>query len=315
LEGLDIYRKLSPSSVDQRIRSLFGLATIVADRGNLHRVGLLVLEAVTNIAGCNPDFDGVLINVPGQKLKADVAVQMFNHLAASGEVPAYAQYTFCKVGGAVLARLGLCQAAIPYQTKALGLIPTNQLLWEALAAELAYAGETNAYCRLFQQALKQFSGITCEPLAKAFSLLPSGGIDKSELDRWAQQTAAGPLPAANPWVEEALRLVHYRMGRFAQAIQGEDKLGFGADAVPEREITTRCVLAMAHHRLNEMEKAQAELDKAIELGRTKLKQVGTGELGPVWSDWYIAQVMLREAKGLIRSEGYGETSYPHQAHE
>ena len=316
VDAVALYRKTGMSNWPQ---GFAGLAVVLADRGRLDLASSYVLEAITNVA---PGFEGegqmgMLINLFGQKLRAPDAVNMFKHLAASAQIPAGAQYPFGNVAGAVLGRLGEYKLAVPYQTQVLTLATNNALLFVCLAAELAYAGDSETYCCAFREALKLFSGSTdaaaCEPLAKAFSLLPSVSIDRTQVDRWAKITAGRVPDALNLWAKETLRLVHYRNGRFADVIQDEDSLGFGTDAVPERETTTRCILAMSHYRLSQIEKAKAELTKAVELSRTKLKRLGMGELGLVWPEWYIAQVMLREAKTLIGVEGTMEPPSPAQS--
>src|SRR5262249_11079900 len=98
-----------------------------------------------------------------------------------------------------------------------------------------------------------------------------------------------------PWRYRNLGLALYRAGRFEEAIQ---RLVEG-----QEEAMGWPVLAMAHHRLGQKEKAREWLEKyergfqnttAVALAQTSLKV-------PVrhWTDWAVGQVLRREAKELI----------------
>ena len=65
------------------------------------------------------------------------------------------------------------------------------------------------------------------------------------------------------------------------------------------------VLAMAQYRMQQTDEARAALAKGVEIERTKLPKLESGDLGDGYLDWIIAHVLLREAQALI--EGNPET--------
>jgi hypothetical protein len=73
-----------------------------------------------------------------------------------------------------------------------------------------------------------------------------------------------------------------------------------------RDIQAYSVLALALHRLNQAREAREALSKATELAGAKLPGLESGDRGPDWHNWIIAQTLLREARGLI--EGGGTSS-------
>ena len=94
-------------------------------------------------------------------------------------------------------------------------------------------------------------------------------------------------------------LAEYRQVNLAQAVQWTRKALSQTGADYNRDVQAYSVLAMSLHRLNKADEAREAFSKATELAGAKLPRIESGDLGPAWYDWIIAQTLLRESKVLI----------------
>jgi len=189
-------------------------------------------------------------------------------------------------------------------TKAIALNPDENLNWYQLAPLLLETGDTGGYREHCHAMLARFGTTNAPPIAgrtaKVCLLLPLGGADLAAATKLAE--TAVTLGEDDPWAaynEFAKGLAEYRQANFAQAVEWTQKAlsqpGTGLDT----HVQAYSVLALALHRLNKAGEAREALSKATELAGAKLPGLDSGDLGPNWHDWIIAQTLLREAKALI----------------
>jgi tetratricopeptide (TPR) repeat protein len=189
-------------------------------------------------------------------------------------------------------------------TNAIALDPDEHSSWYHLAPLLLETGDTGGYRKHCHAMLSRF-GTTNAPhiaerTAKVCLLLPLDGADLAAASKLAE--TAVTLGKYHAWVayfQFAKGLVEYRQANFAQAVGWTQKALSQLDTDYSRDIQAYSVRSMAHHRLNQAGEAREALSKATELAGAKLPRLDSGDLGPDWQDWIIAQTLLREAKALI----------------
>jgi Flp pilus assembly protein TadD len=101
------------------------------------------------------------------------------------------------------------------------------------------------------------------------------------------------------WVQFTVELKEYRLARFASAVEWAQKALADPGEKPKRDVGAYAVLAMAYHQLGCLEDARLALANANETVRMKLPNVQDGNPGADFQDWFIAQILLREAQMLI----------------
>ena len=191
-------------------------------------------------------------------------------------------------------------------TNAIALNPDEHWNWYQLGPLLLETGDTGGYRKHCYAMLARF-GTTNDPAiaertAKACLLLPLDGADLAAASKLAE--TAVTLGKDDAWVayyQSAKGLAEYRLANFAQAVEWTRK-ALGQPGIYSRDIQAYSVLALALHRLNQAGEAREALSKATELAGAKLPRLDSGDLGPDWHDWIIAQILLREAKGLIETK-------------
>ncbi len=52
--------------------------------------------------------------------------------------------------------------------------------------------------------------------------------------------------------------------------------------------------------------AHAALTQGLELANERFPKIGIGDLGRDWSDWIIAQALLRQAEALVEGQTGGQ---------
>jgi hypothetical protein len=110
------------------------------------------------------------------------------------------------------------------------------------------------------------------------------------------------LGADNPnfvYFHHAKSLAAYRCGQFSDAAEWAGKVLVQAGQDFHRDAQAFLVLAMAQHELGRTGDARASLARGVEIIETRLPALDSGDLGGLWGDWNIAQVLLREAKALV----------------
>lgn len=114
------------------------------------------------------------------------------------------------------------------------------------------------------------------------------------------QAAVAAMPDAG-WYHHTLGLAQYRAGDFAGSIESLQK-SMDVDADWEAHVTNWLVLAMAHHRLGDVDEARRWLDKAETWIETTCGDRGIEDYysHPLHvHDWIECHLLLREARSLF----------------
>jgi tetratricopeptide (TPR) repeat protein len=201
------------------------------------------------------------------------------------------------------------------------LTPNDLHTWLAAGAALVLAGDVDGHRRLCDRVAKEFKGTQegwqAEVVCKVHCLRP-GRIDavRQATERLDQSVEQGQAPDwLRPWTNATRGLVAYRAGDFEQAVGWTRKSKEIADSMPEgfAEYRGRCMAlallarTLAEHRLGRSEDARRSFQEATALLPTELKGLGTSgyrgklpvEGTNVDRDWLIAEVLRREAEGLL----------------
>ncbi len=314
-EGLDICRKICPEDSDLRQWLASGLGVALKDEGKLTDAELYLREAVTNAATTWPSnfakwewqlnhLRDVLV---GQGKTGEVD-KIYSQLSQIASVPAPSPTAILIAQADMYGRKRKWKEATQSYTRAIELQPTNGFSYFKLASVSAFTGQEEGYSRLCRQAHTYFGASTdpvlCNLALKTCLIMPCPAADFRVLSNWAHSSVTASMPEwRRPWAESTVGQAEYRMGHFAEAVSWEQKLASQADPIPERAVQTLCILALAQHQLQHTAEAGAALTKAAGIARTKLPQLDSGDLGDGWWDYLLAQMLLREAQGLIETSG------------
>jgi len=201
------------------------------------------------------------------------------------------------------ARRGEWQAAISNYSKVVDLLPDDHMAYFVLAPLYLQVGDLDGYRRHRERILRQFGG-TSEPqiaerLAKACLLLPLSPAELETVNKMAAVAmAAGPAHPARAYFQFAKGLADYRSGRFEEAARLLQQV-INHEGHYERTAQACLVLAMAQQQLNQPEAARASLAKGIQIAEANLPKPGSHDLGELWHDILIIQILTREAQSLV----------------
>jgi len=189
-------------------------------------------------------------------------------------------------------------------TNATTLDPDEHGNWYKLAPLLLAIGDAGGYRKHCHAMLARFGAANApsiaERTAKACLLLQPDGADLAAATKLAE--TAVTLGKDDSWAAYyafAKGLAEYRQANFAQAVEWTRKALSQPGTDYNRDVQAYSVLAMALHRLNQASEAREASSTATELAGAKLPRLESGDLGPAWYDWIMAQTLLREAKALI----------------
>jgi tetratricopeptide (TPR) repeat protein len=189
-------------------------------------------------------------------------------------------------------------------TKAIALNPDEHWNWYQLAPLLLETGDAGGYRKHCHSMLARFGTTNTPPIAertaKVCLLLPLNGADLAAASNLAETALTlGKDDPRAAYYQFAKGLAEYRKANFAQAAEWTQKALRRASIDHNRDVQACSVLAMALHRLNKAGEAHEALSEAAEIAGAKLPRLDSGDLGPAWHDWIIAQTLLREAQALI----------------
>jgi tetratricopeptide (TPR) repeat protein len=237
------------------------------------------------------DFDGaeqLLSQVPPQFLAAPFLNAIGQHHAQHGKwLPALTNFSRA--------------AMIASQTNS-GWSDLLVGVYHGLAPLLLQSGDIEGYRRHCARALREFGDTTeptaAEPMAKDALILPPPTEAIPTIDRMVNTAiAAGPEHKFWPYIQFLKGLFEYRQGHYAEAVDWLQKVtSYQGDAY--LPVHSRMILAMAQHQLQQEEPARAVLTEGLRLAE-KLPRTIKDERR--WSDWIIAQILVREAKAQFTS--------------
>src|SRR5262249_15457185 len=98
--------------------------------------------------------------------------------------------------------------------------------------------------------------------------------------------------------------LHYRAGRFAQAVPLFQQSLKANGGKPGRSVVTWLWLALANQRLGKADEARRWLDRAaqrLDLHKDGLPARGEEKLGLDLHNWLEAHLLLREAQALLKA--------------
>ncbi len=173
-------------------------------------------------------------------------------------------------------------------------------------------GDTAGYERFRQAAVARVADAAypfADRIIKISLLLPADEKILKALDPLAAAAAKSFATNINvdsdvflaAWRSVSLALMEYRRGNYSEAAGWCRRCLAYSEYNAPRTATARVILAMACHQLGQSDEARSELDQARKIIENRLQgglERGTGVQG-FWFDWLFAQVLLREATGLI----------------
>jgi tetratricopeptide (TPR) repeat protein len=184
--------------------------------------------------------------------------------------------------------------------------PENHEVWHQLAALLVASGQVDDYRELCRKSAERFGKtthpLTAERIAKDCLILPASGADLAVVAKMADIAAAATNHLATPRFQLAKGLAEYRQGRFASAVDRVNKTLTATGKESGRDVEAYMVLAMAHYQLKQTDKALSAYASGVEIERTDLPKLESGDIGGGWLDWIIAHALMREAKEMIEGD-------------
>jgi tetratricopeptide (TPR) repeat protein len=198
-------------------------------------------------------------------------------------------------------------AAVDYD-KAVEFQPDNTIAyyWRALAH--LGAGDMESYRIACDQMLERF-GQTESPAAANWvawtcALAPDAVADFAQALRLAKE--ASQKRAKNVFFQNTPGAVHYRAGRFEEAIERltetDRLLKDPQEGMRTSPAYAWFLLAMAHYRLGQEDEAKAWLDKAIRWTEKVHRQHDEGTVPLSWNRRLTLQLLRSEAETLIGSD-------------
>jgi tetratricopeptide (TPR) repeat protein len=301
------------------------IAVILAERAAVatHRKDPAILDTLAaGLAEAGRFADAVLVQrealglLRDDKSKADYGSRQklyesnspYRDAAANGLVPAaddrLGMAALLRARGTLCAQFAQWTLAAGDLTKAIPLNPGEHWNWYQLAPLLLEIGNPASYRKHCHAMLGLFGTTNAPPIAertaKVCLLLPVDGADLAAATKLAETAVTlGKDDSLVAYYQFAKGLAEYRQANYAQAVECTQKALRQPVIDYDRDVQAYSVLAMALHKLNQAGEAREALSKATEVAGAKLPRIESGDLGPSWHDWIIAQTLLREAKALI----------------
>jgi tetratricopeptide (TPR) repeat protein len=176
---------------------------------------------------------------------------------------------------------------------------------------LIQSGRLADYTNHCKSMLEQFEKTTNPSIAERTAkscLLLSQAVSTNDLARATKLAAhAVSLSKEGDWMHWRLMtrgLAEYRSGRYNDALKTEalaQKAAVNARELnaPACEADTCFVSAMAHAKLNQKDRAHADLERALQIVQTKLPKLDNGDLGQRWFDTLMADIIMRETRETV----------------
>lgn len=215
--------------------------------------------------------------------------------------------------GVYFARLGRWRESADDYLQAVKLDPTIHRPWGIAASALLLAGDQDGYRQHCRAMLKQFHGTNDAGVADVIcknSLLLADAVELLELPTLVVREGAEDPKLAKDyytWFIASNVLISYREGKPADAIDWTKKMPNLAGHAGALALVVR---AMSEEKLGRHEQALKSLDEAEALIPVVLRTLGAADYtGPlpvpaasVYHDWLVAEILRREAAGLIRGK-------------
>jgi eukaryotic-like serine/threonine-protein kinase len=203
------------------------------------------------------------------------------------------------LGDILVASNQWAEAAAEYD-RSLELDPKNHQAWRLAAYAHMGAGDTVGYHRICGELVERF-GQTNDPViaertAKACSLAPNAVTDFRLVERLAERAVTGTEAHGDyRYFAQAKGLAEYRAAHFAQAIEWLGRFAPAAGG-NQRDAIAFATLAMAHHRLSDLDQARQSLSRARDIIAKKPQD---WQRAGDWFDWLHSEMLVREAEEIL----------------
>ena len=209
---------------------------------------------------------------------------------------------FYSVFGGVHGKRGEWRAALTNFARIIEFFPEDYAAYHSFAPLLLQIGDVEGYQRHRERILSHFANtsdpLIAERLAKDCLLLPTSATNLALIARMADvAVAAGPSHKSWAYFEFVKGFSEYRQGNFGKAADWLEKV-LREEGHWNRRVASYMVLAMAQYRVNP-EQARTTLANGLQTADKHLPAIGDS-LGEDWNDWIIANLLKREATGLIK---------------
>jgi tetratricopeptide (TPR) repeat protein len=288
------------------------LAGMLMDHGKADKAEARAREALAIVRDSSDPIPNdvaasvrVLANILVRQKKNTDAERLYNEYLAQ---PAFAaNHQLLQGRGEFFARFTRWKEAAADLNRAIEALPDDHTTWHSLAPVLVQQGDQEAYREHCRKALERFGNTTdpgtAERMSKDSLILSSSGADLDLVGKLTDvAVSADPKDPTLPWFHASKAIAEYRRGNFAPAVDWAQRVLAKGGTNWNREIQVQMVVAMSQHQLKQFERAQASFAKGREIADTKLPKIESGDLGPGWLDWIIAQALVREAKALLGTE-------------
>ena len=193
--------------------------------------------------------------------------------------------------------------------------PSGILLLICIAPTLMQAGCSEEYASYCEEVVARYGGVKAPvenaTLLKACLLAPTHEKVLAALRSHAEALSATlnvqprnqPEAYTSAFAALSLAMMSYRSGDFTGTLEWTRKcLGY-PDANQAREAAAHALAAMSAQQLGDADQAQMDLAKTRKLfeapfARDQYFPRGQGQ--GIWLDWAIAEVLKREAEGLVK---------------
>jgi tetratricopeptide (TPR) repeat protein len=208
----------------------------------------------------------------------------------------------------LLACAGSFPEAIEEMRRVISVEPQNHWPQYNLLPLLAQVGDASAFRQASEDMAAQFADETqyieiLERVAKGTLFWADSGVDWREAAQIADKAVKQATATRHqflPWFQGTKALAEYRLGNFAAALEWADKVISGPQAEEYSRLPANQVKAMALAQLGKLPEAQLALDAARQLhARFSNPLDATPFYINSWHDWYIADIMFREADALL----------------
>jgi tetratricopeptide (TPR) repeat protein len=211
--------------------------------------------------------------------------------------------------GLSYAEVGLWEKAASHFTESFKAQPSdNSSTWFEHAYLRLLAGDKKGYRRLCSRMLERFGqspGFDGVGMLAHTCVLDSQALaDSTQVVQLAEQRLVRQRPGFGhePWSAHVLGLAYYRAGRYDAAVAGLRKR-LEDDAAWQHQVLNWLVLAMAHHRLEQVAESHKWLHQANQwLEKNTQEMIRGGRSAPAewaWRDWAELLLLRREATALI----------------
>jgi hypothetical protein len=196
------------------------------------------------------------------------------------------------------------------------LDPEDHQAYQALAALYVQTGDIPTYRQICEQIRLLFGSVTNDPriadrMAKSCLMLPANGADITTEARLANIAVTFDAnSAASPWFQFCKGFADFRQGQFDSAKKRMETVLLRINDGSTRDVEAYMVLAMAEHGLQQTEAAESAFAKGKALAKTRLHSLDSGDIETGWTDWILANSLIREAENLVRAPSHGPADSP-----